>query len=266
MGDESKSVTVEGIFEDFVGKDCDGREFAKLCKDCSLYDRGYKTVDTDIIFAKVVPKGQRRMNYDMFKHAVAEIAVKKGKPTEAVQDEIIAAGGPKWNATQADHVSFHDDKSLYTGAHAAVHGGGAGERTSADRQARLAASDAPTDMGDEELFATKIAGIFYEFVGNDCDGREFAKFCRDCNLYDQGYKRPDTDIIFAKVVPRGQRRMDFGMFKLAVAEIAQKKGKPTATVQEEIIAAGGPKWNATETEYVAFHDDKSLYTGMHHGK
>ena len=36
----------------------------------------------------------------------------------ALEQEIIAVGGPVFHATQAEAVRFHDDKSSYTGVYA----------------------------------------------------------------------------------------------------------------------------------------------------
>lgn len=46
------------------------------------------------------------------------MADKKGIDVEALKELIINAGGPTYSGTQADHVKFHDDKSLYTGVYA----------------------------------------------------------------------------------------------------------------------------------------------------
>jgi len=267
-GNDSLWGELEGIFEAFVGKDCDGREFSKLCKDTNLYDRKYTSTDADLVFSHVVPRGKRRMDYEMFKGALGQIAKKKGCGTSAVQDAIIAVGGPKFAGTKADAVRFHDDKSSYTGAHTAneQHGGaGAGERDSAARQERLAGASAADDHGDEGLWG-QLSGVFESFVGKDCDGREFAKLCKDTNLYDKKFTATDADLVFSKVVPRGQRRMDYTMFQDAVAQIAKKKGTTTAMVQEQIMAAGGPSFQGTQADSVRFHDDKSTYTGAHHDK
>ena len=46
------------------------------------------------------------------------IAEKKGISPDEVSAAILNAGGPSFAGTQADHVKFHDDKSLYTGVYA----------------------------------------------------------------------------------------------------------------------------------------------------
>ncbi len=48
--------------------------------------------------------------------------------------------------------------------------------------------------------------------------------------------------------------------------MAAKKGVTTEVLTEKICATGGPAFSGTKTDNVKFHDDKSLYTGVHqHG-
>jgi hypothetical protein len=101
--------------------DMDGKTFAKLCKDCKLLDKKFTATDVDLIFAKVAPKGQRRITFEQFGAALEHVATKKGTGVDAVHDAVCMAGGPTLNGTVADHVKFHDDKSTYTGTH--VNGG-----------------------------------------------------------------------------------------------------------------------------------------------
>ncbi|CAK0864434.1 unnamed protein product [Prorocentrum cordatum] len=99
----------------------DQKSFVKLCKDVKLVDKSFTTTDADLIFTKVVTKGQRRIDFGHFSAALDQVAAKKGTSAEAIRDAICSAGGPTLNGTVADHVKFHDDKSTYTGTH--VNGG-----------------------------------------------------------------------------------------------------------------------------------------------
>eukprot|EP00435_Cladocopium_sp_Y103_P057538 s912_g19.t2 len=114
----------------------DGRSFTKLCKDCGLYDRNFSSTDADLIFARVVPKGQRRISITEFEKAMGLIAERRNCTQElgndknqlcwagpkAVLEEVmqrIADGaGPSLEGTKADAVRLHDDKHTYTGVHA----------------------------------------------------------------------------------------------------------------------------------------------------
>merc|ERR1712151_1204979 len=72
----------------------------------------------DLIFAKAVAKGQRRMTSENFALALTYVADKKGVELDLVQSAIAYSEGPVLHATRADPVRLHDDKSTYTGTHA----------------------------------------------------------------------------------------------------------------------------------------------------
>lgn len=112
-----------GAYAAFVGDhaDMDGKTFVKVCKDSLLVDKAFTPTDADLVFAKVVPKGHRRISLEEFAHALECVATKKGLPAAEVFDLVAGSGGPTSSGTVADAVRFHDDKSTYTGVH--VNGG-----------------------------------------------------------------------------------------------------------------------------------------------
>ena len=114
---------LESVFKGFAGgaKDMDGRQFAKLAKDCHLIDKKLTTTDVDLIFAKVKDKTARKITFDQLQDALGHFATKKGVSKDDVINAIVSAGGPKFEGTKADYVKFHDDKSTYTGVY--QHGG-----------------------------------------------------------------------------------------------------------------------------------------------
>jgi len=110
-----------------------------------------------------------------------------------------------------------------------------------------------------------LEGTFRAFGGGrlEVDGRSFTKLCRDCGLLDKNFTSTDTDLIFAKLVPRGQRRMDLPRFEFALKFVAEKKGLDVSEVNRMVASSPGPTRNATIADAVRFHDDKSTYTGTH---
>merc|ERR1712032_1161991 len=100
-----------------MGKDCDGKEFAKMCKDCAFVNKKFTVTDCDLIFAAATGPKRRRMAFDGFKIALGKIAKKKGTSVADLQQQLIDSGGPHFEGTKADSVRFHDDKSSYTGTH-----------------------------------------------------------------------------------------------------------------------------------------------------
>lgn len=98
------------------------------------------------------------------------------------------------------------------------------------------------------------------------EGRNFAKLCRDCQLFDKRFSVTDADLIFAKVVAGGgQRRMDFHQFELALRAAAEKKGVEASSVLQAVSQMrGGPSVQGTKAEAVRLHDEfkSTLTTGL----
>jgi len=110
----------QAIFKSFTGgsSEMDGRQFAKLAKDCKLLDKKLTATDVDLAFAKVKDKAARKINFVQFDHALDTFASKKGVTKNDIIKQIEVSGGPTFQATKAAYNKFHDDKSLYTGVYA----------------------------------------------------------------------------------------------------------------------------------------------------
>jgi hypothetical protein len=272
-GSEGDWSACREVFTAFAGKDMDGREFAKFCKDNSLVGHGMAKTDVDLIFSKVVPKGQRRMNFAMFQNACREIAKKRSQSNGDIQRLVSSSAGPTLTGTKTDAVRFHDDKSTYTGAHvhneahAGVNAGaalGRHEALAAQREGAIHGSAAEADWAACE-------DVYYKFAPEGkLEGRDFKKLCEDTSgLLGRGFTKNDVDLVFAKFKPKSSKAIDFEAFKDCVREIAVKRGQAPADVQEIVSRSGGPHVHATATDAVRFHDDKSTYTGAHaevHGR
>jgi hypothetical protein len=112
--------SLEEVFLGFTGgaNDMDGKTFAKMAKDTKILDKNLTATDIDLIFAKVKDKAARKINLTQFISGIEHCAAKKKITFEALQEKILAVGGPVFTGTKTDHVKFHDDKSLYTGVYA----------------------------------------------------------------------------------------------------------------------------------------------------
>lgn len=334
------------VFLAFCGAgraDMDGKSFAKLCKDCNLLDRATLLAsEPDLIFARVVTKGQRRIDFDQFNDALKLVAERKGLSEDAVWTTVVDAGGPILTATQANFSRLHDDKSTYTGTHVYIHGGpkldssletsyasargaaprftpasrrGSVESASSEgyvelepgpRRRSLAAAVPPAHERMEEAAPRRrqLAGTSFASRGEQddddddpsymlapplltpaekgpleqtfdmfrgkvpgMDGKSFAKLCKDCGLIDTRTFYPsDPDLIFARVVTKGQRRIYMPQFESALELVAERKGIPSELVYRAVVDVVGPVMNATATHGSRLHDDKSTYTGTHvHG-
>jgi hypothetical protein len=111
-----------------------------------------------------------------------------------------------------------------------------------------------------------LKAVFDSFNGasnSTMEGKTFAKFAKDSKILDKKLTATDIDLIFAKSKKKTERKITYAEFEHAVALCAEKKGIDAATLSTSIIEHGGPKFTGTKAEANKFHDDKSLYTGVH---
>ncbi|XP_007905750.1 tubulin polymerization-promoting protein family member 3 [Callorhinchus milii] len=109
------------------GSEMNGKNWAKVCKDCKVIDgKTVTATDVDIVFSKVKAKSARVINFEEFKSALTELAPKrfKGKSQEeAVQLTFgLIAGKDPANlgvtvAQKGGAVERLTDTSKYTGSH-----------------------------------------------------------------------------------------------------------------------------------------------------
>lgn len=285
--------------------DMDSKSFGKLCKDTGLLDKKFTANDCDLLFLKAATKGQRRITIDQFFTALELVAERKGVDSAEVISKVAESGGPVLSGTKADAVRFHDDKSTYTGVHqhggpdAAAKGEGhlpSGQASrvgdlnfredhvvhattrSAPDPAPAPTSTAPASKSraapkastaPADVVARTVKDVFKAYCGSapDMEGKSFTKLLKDIGAIDGKKVTPtDSDLIFAKAVTKGQRRLNFAQFETALQYVADKKGVDVVGIRDLVENSGGPKLAGTTPEAVRFHDDKSTYTGVHqHG-
>ena len=232
-------------------------KYIKLCKECGIIDSNYDTTSADLVFSKVKPRGERKIDYKMFMDVLNMIAYQKGASYESVAKTVISFGGPVNKGTKADAVKFHDDKNLWTGAYGAV----IGRRASVKEQGipwREAVKLPADTKGLKDVFTA-----FCSFGGNDptsMDSQVYSKFCVDTKLYTYSNVK-DADLVFFKAKKRGERRLTYDDFRLCLYGIAEDKGITYNELVSQVLKADGPNLRATKADAVRFHDDKSLYTG-----
>jgi len=265
-GTEGDWGPCEAVFTAFAGQDMDGKEFAKFCKDNKLIGHGMQKTDVDLIFAKVVPKGKRRMDFGMFQNACRHIANKRNQSNGDIQNIVSSSKGPNIAGTKTDAVRFYDDKSTFTGAHAhnANFEGTNAEAHVGRHDRNLAAAEAAREeleAQEDPALWPACQAVFEAFAGEEVDGREFLKLCVDIGLIGKGFTKQDVDIVFAGA-GHGAKKIGFAGFQDCIKRIAQKKGKPVYVIQQQVSEASGPTLTGvTKTEAVKFYDDKSQFTG-----
>uniref|UniRef100_A0A8B9SLF4 Tubulin polymerization-promoting protein family member 3 n=1 Tax=Anas platyrhynchos TaxID=8839 RepID=A0A8B9SLF4_ANAPL len=135
MAGSTEMTSLEESFRKFAiygdtkatGQEMNGKNWAKLCKDCKVTDgKSVTGTDVDIVFSKVKGKTARVINYEEFKKALEELAQKrfKDKSKEEAFEAIcqLVAGKEPINVgvTKAKTVGAVErltDTSKYTGSH-----------------------------------------------------------------------------------------------------------------------------------------------------
>jgi len=262
--------------------DMDGKTFAKLCKDCNLVDKSLTAIDIDIVFAKVVPKGLRRIGYEDFNGALALLAEKKGVSIDQINYALNRSQGPvmysskvdaprqRWTVVDAMRAQSPGGRLQHTGRelspdrpHCPRRSSDVGQMTQQMCQSTRASLSSLPEVSRKGL--PSVEHTFKVYCGRsiDMDGKTFFKLCKDCALIDASMPATEVDIIFAKVNPRGHRRMCFESFECALRWIALKKDVNEMTVRSVIQQSQGPVLHCTKADVVRLHDDKSTYTGTH---
>lgn len=110
-----------------TGKELNGKNWAKLCKDCKVVDgKNVTSTDVDIVFTKVKGKTSRVITYEEFRKALEELAPKRFKgqsKEEALQSiyKLIEGKEPTnvgvTKVAKTGAVDRLTDTTKYTGSH-----------------------------------------------------------------------------------------------------------------------------------------------------
>eukprot|EP00927_Polykrikos_kofoidii_P068103 TRINITY_DN6349_c0_g1_i2.p1 TRINITY_DN6349_c0_g1~~TRINITY_DN6349_c0_g1_i2.p1 ORF type:complete len:412 (-),score=69.62 TRINITY_DN6349_c0_g1_i2:32-1192(-) len=251
---------METCFYNFCGSghtDMDGKSFLKMVKDCRLVDKKLTVQDIDLIFAKVVPKGQRRINYTQFEAAVKLVAEKRCDDLDEIRETILDSERPVVRGTKTEPPKLSSENATMGRVRSEnpqrprdeepgqrfgrVATEGACPRRPARPRASVVApcQNAQTSPSGREI-DWKAAFSLYCSNGKDLDGRSFVKLCKDANMLDAQFSMNDADILFTKNLASGQRRMGFMEFNEVLYKLAELKNCDYGSLLEAIARTGGP--------------------------
>merc|ERR1719498_160405 len=99
-----KDPHVQRIFTMFCGarEYMDGKSFVKVLKDCKAIDKTFIANDADLIFARIVSKGQRKIGLEQFAVGLELVAHKKGIHLKDLYADLSGLMGPTMYATRAE--------------------------------------------------------------------------------------------------------------------------------------------------------------------
>ncbi|KAH8098092.1 hypothetical protein JL720_1019 [Aureococcus anophagefferens] len=84
-----------------AGQGLTNKNFAKLAKDCALLDKRLTLTTLDLIFAKCIDRGAKKLQWPQFLEALKQCASTKRVAVEKVHEVVAGSEGPRLTATTA---------------------------------------------------------------------------------------------------------------------------------------------------------------------
>lgn len=278
--DSQKAVVVTPpeivqVFETFCAKsEMDGTEFAKFCVDCHLVDKSFKKEDVATTFAKVVPRGQRKITsvpgvdgFSQLDKVLCLVAEKKnvapGEVHRAVsfgKKQIVGTEACSSTVTRSAsssepknfRVDEDDDIPMMVRSKS--------EATSMSLKARAQERRRTADrydVGGDGDWVFLVEERFKEFDkdGKGLDNSLFIKICDMSGLLDSSFTKGEADILFSTLK---MKRLNIKQFKEVLREVACKKQIALSDVQLSIAKCTGPFSNAMIAHEVdvPLHDNR----------
>lgn len=251
------------------GVDMNIKVWAKLVNDTGLIGKKFNMTSADIIFAKVA-EGNKLLQYRDFLWMLALCAEERGESFQQVAQRV-ATHAPASSGTQAEFVLWHDDKSTFTGAHAARFGL---QQRITDRKGWKHERPRPISVdGVENVFDAYCAAHAEAPDGTrlgSMGATAWEHLCRDAGLFGfQEFSKTTANEVFESVANPGATVIGYVDFKWALDLSAEKVsvtygdlcltllelglGDEDATRErgddDEKIAAAENKWRAVEAEH-----------------
>eukprot|EP00607_Mallomonas_marina_P004124 CAMPEP_0182425196 /NCGR_PEP_ID=MMETSP1167-20130531/11543_1 /TAXON_ID=2988 /ORGANISM="Mallomonas Sp, Strain CCMP3275" /LENGTH=525 /DNA_ID=CAMNT_0024605653 /DNA_START=147 /DNA_END=1725 /DNA_ORIENTATION=+ len=265
----------------------DSMTFIKLCREKGLLEESateerpgvLRQEDADIIFqkAKLVRSQKkgitcRSIGYKGFRTiCIPAIADKRNLAERWILHYIARGEGPTYNATVAEDVRLHDDKTSYTGTRkTSIAGYEPDVSVLDDPQANQPTTVTTYDpKGPSEQDARDQFNLYCP--NGEMDSKAFVKLCKDKGFIEDGqdaFRQADADIIYNKAkAVRAQKKgvpvkaIGFKVFRtVCVPAIAEKRDMTEAQVIRWVSLGDGPVVTATAPSAVRLHDDKTTYT------
>lgn len=237
-------VEVKTGFKENYGDEMGHEDLVRFCRDCKLLDLRLQQRDADALFARVCPRGRKRLLYEHFDKMLSSIAHRKGVTPAQVHDQILRSR--KWSKAPPHHSGLAPpgrDDSI-----ASPRETPADVAFIEDGAIALESSVVDWDVAERTFAAFCRQGVYM-------DRMEFTKLCDDCWLLDSKFKKADADIVFSKVM-NPQKKIDFEIFKEALQVVAERQGHSLQHIQKKVGRAKGPKLlNTTVAAATRLHGD-----------
>ncbi|CAJ1397940.1 unnamed protein product [Effrenium voratum] len=240
----------------------DSRQFDKLCREAGYMDGKFTTADADLLFTSVTGRGLRRLHAAHFEAALRLLADRKRLPLGRVFTKVKRLAAESENRLETLPPPIRGKSELGRPPRSLSEPGRGWFYPLDNGWVKRQGSS--EDSAEAELLMDSF--VSFCWGKPDMSNRDFLRLCRDCGLLSSRFSALDADLLYAKVLPKGQRRLTFQDFEASLDEMAERKKVPTSSVRRSIAFAHGPFVQATEADQIRLHDDISCYTGTHvHG-
>jgi len=203
------------------------------------------------------------------------VAQKKNVSADVVQSAVAACRGPVINATQADVVRFHDDKSTYTGMHAIDHQRSPSKGTGARQSSKLSCSSNGFSADVAIELNAAVKGVFAAFCQTGSRRpsissrlgtplKEVANETVVKSSCGDSVPEPASNSTRIEATNGHEASDDAGLDSAHVGSGFRAVRKIRRSQSNVDIT--GPVLLGTKANFVQFLDDKHTYTGTHvHG-
>lgn len=198
--------------------------FQKWCSEFKFIDVRLRQNDIDDLFAKVRPRGKKKINVDQFDKLLCHVAVKKGVQPAQVHEQILKKL-PFLKGPRPSHVGPANPGEL--GERLSPGQSAPDRRVTRVRASMVEDGDSADWVPAERVFMTlcRHQGIM--------DRHEFTRLCDGCSFLDRDFNKADLEIIFSGVMTP-QKKIDLDAFKEGLCRIASKKSIPVEVVQTKV--------------------------------
>jgi len=275
------SEEVPGLQEAFLricsSSRMDSRQFDKFCREAGYIDAKFTTADADLLFTTITARGPRRLSSGQFEAALRLLADRKRLSLDSVFSKVKKMAAPSSEGSVERRQELAGVTTLPEAAprSRAQSSPPSDSRGPASREGWFYPLDngylpgvKRHSLGVDKAERELLLDSFVNFCWGkpDMSNRDFLRLCRDCRLLSSRFTALDADLLFVKVLPKGQRRLKFEDFEAALIDAAVRKKVSESDIRRAIAFCHGPFVQATEADTVRLHDDISSYTGTHvHG-
>ena len=189
------------------------------------------------------PRASRAAIEQALQNVAAGVPVSEGLSSED-HDAVkaLAAAMAAGNAPHGGSEQQHDDRELHAAA----------SKLQQVQRKKSATQKVAVVVTHESLRAVFHAFASYGHRNEtvvEMESKNFTKMAKECKLVGKKLAAVDCDLIFTKHKTKGQKKITFAQWELAVEDIAGRLKVDVAAVHKKLVVHGQPESSGTMAEY-----------------